>query len=109
ALHDKVNPDGIRDTKYGVPDCRSYVNFNLDKRAYEVPSYETIEDNMRAGQPIVLHTQRPWEDKPSHFIVIVGCYEKDGVKYVVINETRDGVQYTIPYEELGTGFTTTPK
>ena len=29
--------------------------------------------------------------------------------YVVINETRDGVQYTIPYEELGTGFTTTPK
>lgn len=106
TLHDLVNPNKLPDTKFGVPDCRSYVNFTLDKKVYEVPSYEIVAANIRAGQPIVLHTRKPGEKTPKHFIVIAGCYVKDGVQYVIINENRNGRQYSIPFNELGKGFTT---
>ena len=105
-LRAKVNPTDKKDTGFGARDCEDHVNFNLDKRIHEVPSYQTIEANMRAGQPIVLHTMKPGTNKPSHFIVITGCYVRNGVPYVIINENRNGMQYDIPLDELGKSFTT---
>jgi len=84
-----------------------FVHFTLDKAIEGVPTYKTIRDNLKAGQPIVLYTAKEGDSDGSHFIVLVGCYIKDGVEYVVINETRDGVQYDIPYSQLIDVFTTT--